>query len=99
MYFATYQMSFVTDSYISFLKDIIDNGNRYYEEVIKDVLSQTKSLIDTGDFYSVSSERFEIVNLLSKHPDFIKKLDFNCLQTNDFERLLEYLQKDSKMLV
>jgi len=92
MYFAIDQTSHTTDAYILFLNEILENGNAYYTELFKDIIRESKKLASKQlDVYSVLSERFEIIDLLSKNEGLIRSIDEEHPSHNDFQRLKRFL--------
>ncbi|MFO8000875.1 MAG: hypothetical protein R6U46_06515 [Marinilabilia sp.] len=99
MYFAVNQASHIRESYILFLNEIVENGNEYYTELFKNILKESKKLAsEEGDIFSVLSERFEIVDLLSKNEELIKSIDEEHPSQNDFLKLKKFLTNKEPVL-
>jgi hypothetical protein len=91
MYFAVNQTSQIKEAYILFLNEILEKGNDYYEEIFRGIVKESKQLNRTKDFYAVSSERFDIVNLIAKNNELVTTLNEDNLGADDFEKLRGYL--------
>ncbi len=92
MYFALNQTSHTKDAYILFLNEIIENGNVYYTKLFKNIIKESKKLASQElDVFSVLSERFEIIDLLSKNEDLIKSIDEEHPSQQDFLELKKFL--------
>ncbi|MFW5872101.1 MAG: hypothetical protein ACOCUT_03255 [bacterium] len=92
MYFAVDQTSHTKDAYILFLNEIIENGNEYYKELFKNIIKESKKLASKElDVFSVLSERYEIIDILSKNENLIRRIDEEHPSQQDFLELKKFL--------
>lgn len=87
MYFAIKQDVNDTETYQYFLYEILSNNNSNYISIFRDVILQSKRLIETKDFYSISSERFGIISFFAQFGDVIMGMNPDDLKKEDFEKL------------
>ena len=92
MYYAINQDNQNLEAYCSFLNEIVNTGNLYYANLFKDIISQTQNLIQTEDYYNVSSERLGIVKFFIQFPEVINEIDVNNIQSEDFNKLLSCME-------
>lgn len=95
MYFATEISTQFIDVYIMMLNAIINNENDKFNSIISNVIDESKRLVETNNFYQVSSERFEIVNLFAQNRDLLDEIDASNLSQRDFEKLRSYLMNEN----
>lgn len=76
-------------NYILFLRDIIENNNSPYKQILQDVLNEAKKTHQERNYFSVNTERFDIILMLSEMED-ISIMDIN--NENNLIQLIEFLK-------
>ena len=96
MYFATDQSTESVNNYVSFIIDILENGNPHYKAIINEVVREAKALSASKNFYSVNRERFDIISLLSEHQHLMDSIDIQKdLSAQDFHSILKVLENEN----
>lgn len=98
MYFATDISAQFKDVYIMMLDTIINDENDNYNNIIKNIIDESKNLATSKDFYKVSNERFEIVSLFAENRDLLNEVDSNNLESKDFIKMRNYLTSVSSIM-
>ncbi len=97
MYFALNQNMESFDTYLSFLSDILKNNNQKYIEIFESIISEAQTLSKTNNFYSVNSERFDIINAIAKNPQLIDSIDTSHIDKEDYQKILDFLRSETQI--